>query len=355
MTKSTELTPKQLPGSLNNNNNEIELEEAMIIAHLHPLEAANHDELSEYRQDINTMHILSNRMLGKGGFGIVYKGAFENKERCAIKIVCNHTDDDRRRVNRELEILKFLLDKPSANIVKFYGTTTTLHPETQQNYCWISLEYMNFGSLDHLMKKKKDYKKITMDTKVTWMQQMMNGINFLHSHDVLHNDIKAANILLSKDEYGNICAKITDFGISTFDKNKIVEQSNQEGSRRNAGTLDWQAPEAIYGNHSKPADIYSSGMTLWQIVAGRRKPHENFWACAKMDELKWLDTGSTQYKKEKVMLMFDRVQSGKRKEIPKKCPPMVKNLISTMWDTAPEKRPTADKVVEILSSYKGSK
>jgi serine/threonine protein kinase len=85
------------------------------------------------------------------------------------------------------------------------------------------------------------------------------AIEYLHNYlNVVHRDIKPENILLDKND--NI--KLSDFGVSTF-----IEK-NSDFLHANAGTLIYSPPETFSASewHGKSVDIYSYGVTLYQIL-----------------------------------------------------------------------------------------
>jgi mitogen-activated protein kinase kinase kinase len=94
------------------------------------------------------------------------------------------------------------------------------------------------------------------------------GLNYLHSKNVIHGDIKAANILTDRD--ANI--KLSDFGAS-----KIVEgipadlEVSQSGRcfENCRGSLFWMAPEILYGEpYGRRSDIWALGCTILEIASG---------------------------------------------------------------------------------------
>lgn len=95
---------------------------------------------------------------------------------------------------------------------------------------------------------------------VRWMRQVAGALAHAHDHEVVHCDLKPANILIAADG----AAKVLDFGIGrrTFDKH-VPDQ----GWR---GTLPYMAPEQVLEGRYLPAgDIYSLGVTLFELVTGR--------------------------------------------------------------------------------------
>lgn len=98
-----------------------------------------------------------------------------------------------------------------------------------------------------------------------YTKQILNGLRYLHYNEVIHRDLKAANVLVDR---AGVC-KLSDFGTA-----KIVSEMGSE-SNSLKGTVNWMAPEVIqqlkYGRY---ADIWSLGCTVYEMVTGKAPWHE---------------------------------------------------------------------------------
>jgi serine/threonine-protein kinase len=92
-------------------------------------------------------------------------------------------------------------------------------------------------------------------------RQALQGIAFAHSYGVIHRDIKPSNIMITRDSV----AKLTDFGIA-----RAVDVPGLTRTGTALGTPAYMAPEQIQGHKvAQRADIYSLGVTLYEMLAGR--------------------------------------------------------------------------------------
>ncbi len=93
--------------------------------------------------------------------------------------------------------------------------------------------------------------------------QVAAGLSAAHQHGVIHRDIKPANIMLGADR----TAKITDFGIARFTDEADCSLT---ATGKIVGTADYLAPERAMGRSARPpADVYSLGCVLYQLLTGR--------------------------------------------------------------------------------------
>ena len=136
------------------------------------------------------------------------------------------------------------------NIVKYYGSFTK-----NQNLN-IVLEYCTGGSLLKLLKTYTHFEEKTIKI---YISQILDGLEYLHFHNIIHRDIKCANILVDKN---GIC-KLTDFGGAKV----VKEEMNAYNSMQ--GTPNWMAPEIIKSSGAtRYSDIWSVGCTIIEMFQG---------------------------------------------------------------------------------------
>ena len=199
--------------------------------------------------DVTTL-FRRTEVIGRGKFGIVYKGYnVKTKHIYAIKVLNLDSDSDEvEDVQREIQFLASLKQMP--NITRYYGSYL------QNTSLWIIMEYCAGGSLRSLLRPGRIEEKYLG----VILREILVALSFIHKDNIIHRDIKAANVLISND--GSV--KLCDFGVAA--------QLNQASNRRQtmAGTPYWMAPEVIMEGvyYDTKADIWSLGITAYEMATG---------------------------------------------------------------------------------------
>ncbi|MED6162693.1 hypothetical protein PIB30_072980 [Stylosanthes scabra] len=225
----------------------------------------SHGSLTLKRYKFSELKRLTNSFkfkLGKGGFGVVYKGMLPNGSPVAIKILNPSKGNNEEFINEVASISK----TSHINVVTLLGFCS----EGQRKA--LVYEFMSNGSLDKFI---SDNNKPQTAPWLSWSKLyeiaigIAKGLEYLHkgcNTRILHLDIKPHNILLDE----KFCPKISDFGLSKLclKKESIISISNARG------TIGYIAPEVLnrnFGGISYKSDVYSYGMMLLEIVGGRKK------------------------------------------------------------------------------------
>ncbi|GMI44104.1 hypothetical protein TrCOL_g9246 [Triparma columacea] len=146
-----------------------------------------------------------------------------------------------------------------------------------------------------------------------------NGMAYLHSHDIIHRDLKSTNVLLD----GNGRAKIADFGLSV-----LAPRSGQELTAE-TGTYRWMAPEVIrHESYSSNADVYSFGIVLWQLIT-REVPFASL---------------------SPIQAAFMVAKEDRRPKIPSNTEEGLARLVHMCWHGEQQTRPSFYYVVQMLAS-----
>jgi len=189
--------------------------------------------------------------LGEGAFGEVKLLVNRRtKAEVALKVIdAKEHPDALEVVRKEVQIHKMLNHD---NIIRFYGSRKDGLTE------YLFLEYASGGELFDRIEPD-----VGMDPTVaqSHFQQLICGVEYLHSLGIAHRDLKPENILL--DGKGQL--KISDFGFATIFRIRGVERLLE----KRCGTLPYVAPEVLQKQYKAvPADIWSCGVILVALLAG---------------------------------------------------------------------------------------
>lgn len=189
--------------------------------------------------------------IGAGGMADVYKGKDTMLNRyVAIKVLKKEYRENKdfvRKFRSEAQAAAGLLNP---NIVNVYDVGEDR-----------GLYYMVMELVEGITLKEYIQKKGKLSTKeaISIAIQMCTGIEAAHKHNIIHRDIKPQNIIISKE--GKV--KVTDFGIArAVDSNTV--SSNAMGS------VHYVSPEQARGGYcDAKSDIYSVGITMYEMITGR--------------------------------------------------------------------------------------
>lgn len=204
-------------------------------------------------------------VLGRGGFGTVYKGKLPDSRRdVAVKILKESEGNGEEFINEVASMSR----TSHVNIVSLLGFCY------EGNKRAIIYEFMPNGSLDKFLAEN-------MSTNMEWEKLfdialgVSRGLEYLHNRCVsriVHFDIKPQNILMDKD----FCPKISDFGLAKLCKNNESIMSMLHAR----GTVGYIAPEVFsknFGGVSHKSDVYSYGMVVLEMIGARNiQKVENF-------------------------------------------------------------------------------
>ena len=212
-----------------------------------------------------------------------------------IEILNKKIDNINSVIKNEIDLLSKM---NHINIVKYYGSFVK---GIKLN---IVLEYCRDGSLLTALKKFKKFDDETLIRK--YVSQILDGLEYLHIHNIIHRDIKCANILLDKGT-----CKLTDFGGAKIIKNDINSLSSSF-----IGTLNWTAPEIILNSKaSRFSDIWSIGCTILEMYQGEppyydKKDPINVYKSIGKKELPKIPEGMSEQLKDfvKKCLVFEPIK-----------------------------------------------
>ncbi|PIA58483.1 hypothetical protein AQUCO_00500431v1 [Aquilegia coerulea] len=195
--------------------------------------------------------------LGKGGFGLVYKGELPDGQKIAVKRLAKNSGQGPQEFKNEVVLLHKLQHR---NLVRLLGFCLS-GEETLLIY-----EFVPNRSLDKYLfdPTKKAY--LNWEKRYKIIGGIARGLLYLHQDSrlrIIHRDLKAGNILLDAE----MNAKIADFGMA-----KLFGVDQTQGkTKRIAGTYGYMAPEyALQGSFSVKSDVFSFGVLLLEMISGQK-------------------------------------------------------------------------------------
>ncbi|KAL2497248.1 Mitogen-activated protein kinase kinase kinase 1 [Abeliophyllum distichum] len=240
-------------------------------------------------------------LLGRGSFGTVYEGIADGGFFFAVKEVSllDQGDEGKQSIIQLEQEIALLSQFEHENIVQYYGATK------DESNLYIFLELVTKGSLLSLYQKYN-----LQDSQVSaYTRQILHGLKYLHDRNVVHRNIKCANILV--DANGSV--KLADFGlakcwsIQSHIERMELKQKEEKLKNKNYNaflfslvsemaikfndvescnrTVFWMAPEVVksrgYGN---AADIWSLGCTVLEMLT-RQFPYINLECAIKFNDV----------------------------------------------------------------------
>ncbi|KAJ3669645.1 hypothetical protein LUZ60_011595 [Juncus effusus] len=207
-----------------------------------------------------TRNFSRDNIIGRGGYGNVYKGVFPDGSEVAVKRFKNCSAAGEETFVHEVEVIASVRH---VNLVALRGyciCTTQLEGHQRIIVC----DLIPNGSLqDHIFSSGENSLSWPVRQKIAI--GTARGLAYLHygaQPMIIHRDIKASNILLNSD----FEAKVADFGLAKF-----APEGMTHFSTRVAGTLGYVAPEyALYGQLTEKSDVYSFGVVLLELLSGKK-------------------------------------------------------------------------------------
>ena len=193
------------------------------------------------------------RKLGSGQTSHVHLAQHPSHGEIALKLPREELQSQpvlRRMFENEVQLTQALRHGTNHVVQALEG-----HPTGAQAY--LTLEYCPGGTLDQLLLERG---KLSLERAARLILDVAAGLEHAHGRQVLHRDVKPANVFLTGDGR----AKLGDFGTGIFlTDNKRLEER--------VGTAFYMAPELFQGGHSDvPSDIYSLGVLAYEVIGGQR-------------------------------------------------------------------------------------
>ncbi|KAG6902159.1 hypothetical protein C0995_003633 [Termitomyces sp. Mi166 len=191
--------------------------------------------------------------LGEGGFARVYEVKEASGARLACKVVSKSSLKTKKAKTKLYAEIKIHRSLEHPNIVRFHDCFE------DEEHVYLALELCPSGSLMELLRRRR---RFTEPEARYYMVQLMGACHYMHTHQVIHRDLKLGNLLLD----ANMNLKVGDFGLAA-----LIENPG-ERKKTICGTPNYIAPEVLFdtvNGHSFEVDTWSIGVILYTLVIGR--------------------------------------------------------------------------------------
>ncbi|WVW80744.1 hypothetical protein I302_102730 [Kwoniella bestiolae CBS 10118] len=255
--------------------------------------------------------ITHDERINSGYFSIIWRGRWQGLD-VAIKELTPMAD--RKLFVKEVEVWRRL---KSDRVLRFYGASSTTGPPP---WFLVSPFMRNGNVLNYLSSLSgKEANKLAL------ICEMAQGMEYLHSRDIIHGDFKASNVLVNDDGHAIVC----DFGLSQL-KMDYTTKSHDFADQPTplAGTMRWQSPERLAGGIlTRENDVYSWSMAVYEVL-----------------------TGSVPFGYVDDSIVRKNIRNGARPARPSGVEDSLWHLLTKCWAQNPKDRPTFEVVVEQLST-----
>jgi eukaryotic-like serine/threonine-protein kinase len=198
--------------------------------------------------------------LGKGGMSEVYEAVdtahADHPERVALKTIRRDLAglaEAAARLRREVQLVHQIAHP---NVCKVHQFDTDSRPEGQ--LLFLTMDLLEGETLHQRLKRAGP---LAIADALEYAGQIASGLDAAHKEGVIHRDLTSNNIMLVPRKDGTTRAVILDFGIACGEEDEF---------RRGTGTAAYMAPERIGdAGATRPADIYSFGVVLYEMVTGQ--------------------------------------------------------------------------------------
>ena len=248
--------------------------------------------------------------IGEGGFGKIFLGELFHAPVVIKDIDGLQNVKIMNEFKREVQIMSALR---SPYVVQFFGACTEL------DRACIVMEHLPEGSLTGYLTRNP---KLSLIERHKIMLGIAKGLGYLHSHGVIHRDVKSENVLIT----ANGAAKLADFGLA---KSRASHVNTSESATQTAA---YTSPEVINNQtYTARSEVFSLGMLLWEVIEGVRP-----FARAGLSDIQ----------------IIKAIRAGKRETLSADFSEPYGDIIRRCWSASPAARPTIPEIVGILSRHK---
>ena len=210
-----------------------------------------------YSSSLSDYRLLG--LVGQGEFAQVYCAVHRRTGRLAAIKQIRHTKEPHTEKLKWLPSQEAAIHQPLEHprILKCHAASRR----------WLILDYCESGTLRSHLSTAFSAQFIPGHLSFSIIKRivedLLQGLDYLHQNGIVHSDLKPENILLTTDPANRLVAKISDFGCAHF-----LEQPNQ--STTDIGSPFYTAPERFDGYSSIASDLYSVGVIIYELLVGDR-------------------------------------------------------------------------------------
>jgi serine/threonine protein kinase len=209
-----------------------------------------------------------NEVVGRGAMGIVFGGVHEELgRRVAVKVLRNLRSEDAiitSRFRREARAAAQLNHMHSVQVLDF-------GEDDARGFLYLVMERVDGKPLSRIIREER---RLSGERAIRIMLQVCDVLGEAHELGIIHRDIKPSNILIrprrTEDQKVRDFVKVCDFGLARFVNDHADPEATQDPRMRAAGTPIYMSPEQAVGDPlDTRTDVYSSGVVLYHLLAGR--------------------------------------------------------------------------------------
>ncbi|XP_026209098.1 tyrosine-protein kinase receptor TYRO3 isoform X2 [Anabas testudineus] len=274
---------------------------------------------------VESNQLTLGKELGKGEFGSVYEGVFTPEDGEDIKVAVKtmrvglNCQEDLHEFLREAEIMQ---NFDHENVVSLLGVTLQREQDSSLPVPLVILPYMKHGDLRRFLIATR-YGDIPMfvphQSLLRFMIDIAAGMDYLSSKGFLHRDLAARNCMLGDD----LRVSVADFGLSK----KIYSSDYYRQRVAIRVPIKWMAMESLSESvYTTKTDVWSFGVTMWEIVSRGRTPYP----------------GVHNHE------LLDLLLSGHRLKPPEDCDQKLYEVMQSCWHQEPNWRPGFKELGETL-------
>lgn len=206
---------------------------------------------------LNARYLIQ-RLIGEGGYGVVYEALDKAQDRrVAIKVLHPRRSADPTASARLLREAQIILSIQHPNVITAYELGELLNGRF-----WLAIELLEGETLQTYLARKGALRPLEL---LSLIGPVCSGLEAAHQMGVIHRDIKPQNIMLTKTP-GGFLPKLLDFGMASFQDSATLTGSSTIG-----GTPRYMAPEQWNGLRFAEAasDLYSIGLIVYRALSGK--------------------------------------------------------------------------------------